>query len=478
MTFEGLLNNDCSGTYAFRQVKNNSTFNDIISDIVFIPEIGIIEERIGYDVDDAMRNTKKLEKVNGKNLDRVIQELCKEEALSGNFNTIPNTTTTPYYQPQTIPTQPQQPIDSYYSGSSTLQPKGYSDVAQTTPIGTTNIQYHTVKKGETLYGISKQYNLDISDLRDWNGLQNSNLIYKGDKLQISNGTQVATRNIPTDFSTGSTTNIPVSSSLAQRSPYATNTNTATSSDQYHSVRFGETVASIALNYGLTEEKLRSLNGLSNNEFVKVNQVLKVSDCNCPPTQATTPTSFNSTSNSQIVVATPSTGTTTNYPTYPQSYNSTGPVMSQKSTAPQQFDQPLRNTPQFYQPETTYGSQGAQTTQQAQPSYPSTNNNFYQPPANTTPQSFTYTQPSVNRPKSDEIIPVFPAPQDDVVPQSYEFVPQYNRKTAGSRKTHIVKDGEDLYKISQMYNTNVQRLLELNNMNQNEVLVPYQRIYVN
>ena len=470
MTFEGLLNDDCSGTYAFRQVKNNSTFNDIISDVVFIPEVGVIEERIGRDVDDAMKNAKKLSKVNGKNLERFIKETCVDQSVSSSTS---SQVITPYYQPQTTPYQPQQPLNEYYGGGVDFQAKGIQ-TTPTTPVTTTSIQYHTVKKGETLYSISKKYNLAISDLRDWNGLQNSNLIYKGDKLQVSGGTQTASTNVPTEFFTPNTTS-PVSSSLAQRSPYASNT--ATSGDQYHTVRFGETVASIAMNYGLTEQKLRELNGLNSNEFVKVNQQLKVSNCNCPPaSQTTTPsvTPYNQ------VVATPLTGNTNTYSTYPQQYSSgstTGPVLSQRSTStPQTFEQPLRNTPQFYQPEQSTTN----IAQPIQPNYPSTDS-YYTPPVNTTPQG--YYQPSTStttqpRPQSEEIIPVFPAPQDDVVPQSYEFVPQYNRKTAGARKTHIVKDGEDLYKISQMYNTNVQRLLELNDMKQNEVLIPYQRIYVN
>lgn len=453
VTFEGRLDNACSGSLAFRQIKNSSDFNDIISDVVYMPEIGVIEERIGYDVDDAIRNAKKLVKVNGKNLDRYTRDLCSGTPLS---SIAPPTTTTPYYQPQVIPQQPQQPIEDYnYGGATYVQPKGFQETS-TVPIAA---QYHTVKKGETLYSISKKYSISISDIRDWNGLQDSNLIFKGDRLQVSSGANSTPANtsttIPAEF--GSIQPQPATD-FTQKSP-AVNTD---NSNQYHTVRFGETVASIALKYGLTEQKLRAINGLNTNEFARVNQKLKVSDCNCPPTQAEGVTAFN-----QI-------NTNTNYPTYPQPYNSTGPVLSPKSVTPTQFNQELRNTPQFYRSESPYNTNT--NSQQIAPIPPDYNSNRI----NTLPRNNPQTSSRNVNPFGNETetaIPVFPAPNDDVVPQSYEFVPNYNTRPAGPRKTHVVKDGEDLYKISQMYDTNVQRLLELNNMRQSEVLIPYQRIYV-
>lgn len=451
VTFEGRLDNACSGSLAFRQVKNSSDFNDIISDVVFMPEVGVIEERIGYDVDDAIRNTKKLDKVNGKNLEKYAQELCTGMPLSSI-----TPTTTPYYQPQPIPEQPQLPVENYnYGGATYVQPKGIEQ----TKSPSTATQYHTVQKGETLYGISKKYGISISDIRDWNGLQNSNLIYKGDRLQVSSGIASA-QNTPAEF--GNIQPQPQNTnSLIQKSPEVNSAN----ANQYHFVNFGETVASIALKYGLTEQKLRSLNGLGPNEFAKVNQKLKVSDCHCPPTQnAINSNTFGSTAYGQV-------SPNTNFPTYPQPYSSTGPVLTPKTAVPTEFNQELRNTPQFYRSEAPSASQQITPIPPIQTEF----SNAYNAPLQYPQTSTRNPDPYGNVPEA--VVPVFPAPQNDVVPQSYEFVPQYNTKSAGPRKTHIVKDGEDLYKISQLYDTNVQRLLELNNMRQNEVLIPYQRIYV-
>ena len=38
-----------------------------------------------------------------------------------------------------------------------------------------NIQYHTVKKGETLYRIHKKYGVSLEDLRKWNNLKDNNV---------------------------------------------------------------------------------------------------------------------------------------------------------------------------------------------------------------------------------------------------------------------------------------------------------------
>lgn len=44
--------------------------------------------------------------------------------------------------------------------------------------------YHTVSRGETLYGISRQYGVRVQDLKDWNNLT-SDLILVGQKLVVS-----------------------------------------------------------------------------------------------------------------------------------------------------------------------------------------------------------------------------------------------------------------------------------------------------
>jgi LysM repeat protein len=49
----------------------------------------------------------------------------------------------------------------------------------------TKIKIHTVQKGETLYRISRQYNLSVDQLRRYNKLDSNASIYPGQKLNVS-----------------------------------------------------------------------------------------------------------------------------------------------------------------------------------------------------------------------------------------------------------------------------------------------------
>jgi LysM repeat protein len=59
---------------------------------------------------------------------------------------------------------PQQ--GSYYSKSETIQS------LQTAQQGTEN-KYHTLKKGETLWGLAKKYNTKVDSIRKWNNINNN-----------------------------------------------------------------------------------------------------------------------------------------------------------------------------------------------------------------------------------------------------------------------------------------------------------------
>ena len=49
---------------------------------------------------------------------------------------------------------------------------------------TTNKEYYTVKKGDTLSAIAKKYGTTVNQLVKWNNIKNANLIYAGQKLRV------------------------------------------------------------------------------------------------------------------------------------------------------------------------------------------------------------------------------------------------------------------------------------------------------
>ena len=69
----------------------------------------------------------------------------------------------------------------------------------------------------------------------------------------------------------------------------------------------------------------------------------------------------------------------------------------------------------------------------------------------------------------------PSTYDSTVPQSYDA---QRPGIQVQRQVHLVREGESLYRISQLYGLTVERLRQLNNLSANDVIIPYQRLYVN
>jgi len=69
---------------------------------------------------------------------------------------------------------------------STAEPKAKPSTAPK-PAVSTEKQYHTVQKGDTLYRISKKYGISVKDLRKLNNLSGDQSLRTGQKLLVSPG---------------------------------------------------------------------------------------------------------------------------------------------------------------------------------------------------------------------------------------------------------------------------------------------------
>jgi LysM repeat protein len=101
-----------------------------------------------------------------------------------------------------------------------------------------------------LGGIAARYRVRIDDLRDWNGI-NGNLIREGQSLIVYSRTAAA--------------------------PATTSTSTVSESSggRYHVVQAGDTLWDIAKRNGITVDKLKELNNISNHYTLKIGTKLKV-----------------------------------------------------------------------------------------------------------------------------------------------------------------------------------------------------------
>lgn len=439
--FEGRLENACSGAYIFKQTNQGGTINTQ-ADLIFLPEIGIVDEKIGFNAADAQQNALMLKTIQGKTPEQYLLELCQGVSAS---NAPQSFEISEINTPKDYDVTPKSPYGTT-AGTSTNPPAANSMTVTATT--------HKVQKGETLYSISKKYNVSVSQLRDWNNMGSSNIIHTGNNLYVS------APGTATSSSTSSTGTY--SPNISFPAPYE-NTGTLTTKTgevKYHSVKSGETVASIARLYGYTESKFREINGLGKTEFIKIGQRLKVTDCECPDngsvyypvnTPANTPSGYDYTTGN-LTPKSPETTTSLPNTIRTNTGSTTGspweaPVLGLKSAATD------NNTP------TSYGYQDVMSNK--------TGSQDFQPKSISPFGDYTSTSNTGLYPSSY-----------DAATSTIQNPQSFSETTAnGVRRVHVVQEGETLYRIARTYGVTVERLRELNNLELNEVIMPYQRLYI-
>ncbi|MCK7517357.1 MAG: LysM peptidoglycan-binding domain-containing protein [Ignavibacteriales bacterium] len=123
-----------------------------------------------------------------------------------------------------------------YSGDNS---SSLGDVTTKTPA---TVNYYKVKSGDTIGKIAELYKVSSSSIIKWNNIKN-NKINAGQKLKI--------------YSDYSANDVQTKTSR--------NINKKTS--KIHTVRKGETLFSIATNYSLSVDKLKSVNRISDNKIM-------------------------------------------------------------------------------------------------------------------------------------------------------------------------------------------------------------------
>lgn len=101
---------------------------------------------------------------------------------------------------------------------------------------------HVIKKGDTIYGLSKKYGINMSIILDYNNINDANKIIIGQKIKIPDkskveATQRATKN--------------------------------------YTVKKGDTIFGIAKLFGISAKEIFSLNNLDDKSIIKVGQKIKI-----------------------------------------------------------------------------------------------------------------------------------------------------------------------------------------------------------
>lgn len=132
--------------------------------------------------------------------------------------------------------------------------------APAAPAPSTAPLYHIVQAGETLASIGRQYGVNWPDLAAWNGITNANQIYAGQRLIVSNTAA------PDSAAVAGPTIIEAQAPAP--APAAATSGT-------HTVQRGETLASIARQYGLSWTTIARANNILDPNQIFAGQVLAI-----------------------------------------------------------------------------------------------------------------------------------------------------------------------------------------------------------
>lgn len=117
---------------------------------------------------------------------------------------------------------------------------------------------YVVKKGDTLYSISRKYEITVAELRTANNLSENDVLKEGAKLVIPSAD--------------------ISNAAALSSTKTSSAETKTASRQssaVYEVQKGDTLYGIARKYGIKLPELMAMNNLDNNATIKIGQKLTV-----------------------------------------------------------------------------------------------------------------------------------------------------------------------------------------------------------
>ena len=128
---------------------------------------------------------------------------------------------------------------------------------------TTDYIIHIVKKGETLWSIAQQYNLEVDSIRATNNISNPELLSIGQKVKIP-----SFKNIISDKSLSD-------QEIAQENENESNNQAENLKPVIHIVQAGDNLWNVAQKYGVSVKVIAEVNNLKDKDLLSIGQRLEI-----------------------------------------------------------------------------------------------------------------------------------------------------------------------------------------------------------
>ena len=145
---------------------------------------------------------------------------------------------------------------------------------------------YIVKKGDTLYSISRKYQITVAELRTANNLSESDVLKEGVKLvipsaDIRNAAALSVNQDKNDVKTDTKSDVKSGEKTQVKASASENVTTKSNdvkdkSVKYYEVQKGDTLYGISRKFDIRLAELLSINNLDTNATIKVGQKLKIS----------------------------------------------------------------------------------------------------------------------------------------------------------------------------------------------------------
>jgi len=318
--FSGAKLNNCLMEYSFHCEPVKA--GQIRSDLQFIPDIGIVNDRTGNSASQAMENELQLVKVNGKALDDFITEACPEG--SGKIAMSKYQKPAAYGDGNFEADKEISSIMQKEQVGGQLPATYFTDADGIHCIEEWETGTHIVQKGENLRAIARTYKVTEQQLVTWNKIQNPDRIEICQKIWLkqppASRTSTANKGVKPQVydaqpETGKTVKIQGNSqsqkglqkvqpqkgltrkSIDPNAPveyaygpadlndyeyFESEKTVKTGRPKIHTVRRGEYLYKIAKMYGCPEECIRHANAmpLEGDEPLTIGQEIIIPECSC------------------------------------------------------------------------------------------------------------------------------------------------------------------------------------------------------